>query len=128
AGALLALPVVRGAVDAQLARWGAQARARPPGSHPADSGWRGVLITRSESRDLWLALRGVQFRLVGTVEAGTDGAVGVTYRFRVHKSWNFDRGESEYGIPFTPFARLHETGLAREFTAEGESGPLTARP
>ncbi|MFI7340915.1 hypothetical protein ACIBUY_23625 [Streptomyces sp. NPDC050085] len=125
AHALLAVPVVRDAVDAQLAHWREEARTLPPGTYPADSGWRGVLITRSASRDLWLALRGVQFRVVGSAEVGPDGTVRTPYRFSVHKTWNFDRGESEYGIPFTPFARLHETGLAREFTAEGETdGPV----
>lgn len=121
ARALLALPVVRTAVDAQLDRWRAEASALGPGSYPADSGWRGVSIHRRGSADLWLALRGVQYRLTGTVDVPADGArPTVTYRFQAHKSWNFDRGESEYGIPFTPFARLHETGLAREFEAEGE--------
>ncbi|MDG4858018.1 hypothetical protein P8605_07605, partial [Streptomyces sp. T-3] len=111
---------------AQLDRWRAEARGRGPGTYPADSGWRGVTISRPGSADLWLALRGVQYRLTGTVEVAAPGPVLITYRFRVHKSWNFDRGESEYGIPFTPFARLHETGLAREFEAVGEIDGLTA--
>ncbi|MFI6944381.1 hypothetical protein ACIBI4_34430 [Streptomyces sp. NPDC050418] len=121
ARALLALPVVRTAVDTQLARWRAEAASLGPGSYAADSGWRGVTITRSGSADLWLALRGVQYRLTGTVDVPEHaGPATITYRFHVHKTWNFDRGETEYGIPFTPFARLHETGLAREFEAVGE--------
>ncbi|MFC7305517.1 hypothetical protein ACFQVC_14950 [Streptomyces monticola] len=126
AGALLALPAVRAAADVQLARWRAQALALGPGVYPADSGWRGITVTRRRSADLWLALRGVQYRLSGTVRVKAGGRTAVTYRFEVHKSWNFDRGESEYGIPFTPFARLHETGLAREFAAAGELDGLTA--
>ncbi|SDK64006.1 hypothetical protein [Streptomyces indicus] len=121
ARALLALPVVRTAVDEQLDIWRERAADLPPGTYPADTGWRGVAITRHDDTDLWLALRGVSYRLRGTVEVRADRTPGqVTYRFEAHKSWNFDRGEAEYGIPFTPFARLHETGLAREFDAVGE--------
>ncbi len=121
ARALLALPVVRTAVDERLDLWREEAEDRAPGVYRADSGWRGVGVTRRDDADLWLALRGVSYRLTGTVEVREDGSPGrVTYRFLAHKSWNFDRGESEYGIPFTPFARLHETGLAREFEAVGE--------
>ncbi|WP_329385542.1 hypothetical protein OG625_25695 [Streptomyces sp. NBC_01351] len=72
------------------------------------------------SADWWPALRGAQYRISGTVRVHEDGSVVTDYRFQVHKSWNFDRGESEFGIPFASFSRLHETGLAREFTAVGE--------
>ncbi|CAM5441823.1 hypothetical protein SAVIM338S_02646 [Streptomyces avidinii] len=121
ARALLAVPAVREDVDRRLAEWREAARARgEPGAYAADSGWRGVLITRRGSADWWLALRGAQYRVSGTVRVHEDGSVVSDYRFQVHKSWNFDRGESEFGVPFTPFARLHETGLAREFTAVGE--------
>lgn len=121
ARALLAVPAVREEVDRRLAEWRRAARALgEPGGYAADSGWRGVLITRRGSADWWLALRGAQYRVSGTVRVHEDGSVVSDYRFQVHKSWNFDRGESEFGIPFTPFARLHETGLAREFTAVGE--------
>ncbi|WP_330330429.1 hypothetical protein OHS33_12295 [Streptomyces sp. NBC_00536] len=121
ARALLAVPAVRAEVDRRLAQWREGARALgEPGAYAADSGWRGVLITRRGSADWWLALRGAQYRISGTVRVHADGSVVTDYRFQVHKSWNFDHGESEFGIPFTPFARLHETGLAQEFTAVGE--------
>ncbi|MEV4743356.1 hypothetical protein [Streptomyces sp. NPDC049555] len=125
AEALLALPVVREAVDAQLARWRAEAlergSGRAPAAYPADSGWRDVFIGRRASRDWWLALRCVEFRLTGTVRVDGSGGLAVDYRFAVHKAYNFDRGGSELGVPFTPFARLHETGLARQFTVTGEA-------
>ncbi|MER5890287.1 hypothetical protein ABT160_41210 [Streptomyces sp. NPDC001941] len=125
ARALLALAPVRDRVAEQLAGWRAEASALPHGSYPADSRWRGVTVSRQDDPDLWLALRGFQYRLTGTVEVAGDGTPHrARYRFQAHKSWNFDRGESEYGIPFTPFARLHETGLAREFDAVGESDGL----
>ncbi|MCY0934628.1 hypothetical protein [Streptomyces sp. H34-S4] len=121
ARALLAVPAVRQEVDRRLAEWREAARALgEPGAYAADSGWRGVLITRRGSADWWLALRGAQYRISGTVRVHEGGSVVSDYRFQVHKSWNFDRGESEFAIPFTPFARLHETGLAREFTVVGE--------
>ncbi|GAA3063908.1 hypothetical protein GCM10020000_54280 [Streptomyces olivoverticillatus] len=125
--ALLALSVVRSAADAQLERWRAEALARwrasprTPAAYPGDSGWRDVLITRGVSADWWLALRCAEFRLTGTVRVDAAGGTVVDYRFAVQKAWNFDRGGSECGIPFTPFARLHETGLAKEFTVTGEA-------
>ncbi|GHF35804.1 hypothetical protein GCM10010218_16540 [Streptomyces mashuensis] len=127
AGELLALPAVRAAAEAQLERWRAEAlrrwRAGPPvpAAYPADSGWRDVLLDRTVSTDWWLALRGAEFRLTGTVRVDAGGRTAVDYRFAVHKAWNFDRGGSELGVPFTPFARLHETGLAREFAVTGEA-------
>ncbi len=127
AGALLALPVVRAVVDAQLERWRAEALERwrtgprAPAAYPADSGWRDVLITRDVSPDWWLALRGVEVRLTGTVRVDAAGEAVVDYRCAVHKAYNFDRGGSELGVPFTPLARLHETGLAREFAVTGEA-------
>ncbi|MEV6107665.1 hypothetical protein AB0M28_23635 [Streptomyces sp. NPDC051940] len=138
AGALLRLPAVAGAVDAELLRWRLEALQRwedAGGAEvrcPADSGWRGVLITRPRgtaqaawrSLDWWLALRGVSYRLSGTVRVRRDGAVTVDHRFEVHMNWNSGRGESGPGIPLTPFARLHGAGLAREFTVTGEADGL----
>lgn len=131
AAELLALPAVRYAAEEQLARWRAEAQGRwrggprTPAAYPADSGWRGVRLARRGSTDWWLALRGIEFRLTGTVRVAADGATNVDYRFAVCKNGNFARGpreeESEYGIPFAVFARLHETGLAREFTVTGEA-------
>ncbi|KAB7850051.1 hypothetical protein [Streptomyces mobaraensis] len=142
---LLALPPVRAVVDEQLDRWRAEALdrwaggerwsgegrwpaeerwpmdERTPVAYPADSGWRDLLITRRVHPDWWLALRCVEFRLTGTVRVDAAGRTAVDYRFAVHKAWNFDRGKSELGVPFAPFARLHETGLAREFTVTGEA-------
>ncbi|MFI9718247.1 hypothetical protein ACIHFE_01120 [Streptomyces sp. NPDC052396] len=129
AEALLALPAVRAAAEEQLARWRTEALARwnagpaprAPAAYPADSGWRDALITWRVHTDWWLALRCVEFRLTGTVRVAPDGSTAVDYRFAVAKSWNFDRGKSECGVPFAPFARLHETGLARQFTVTGEA-------
>ncbi|MFI1968188.1 hypothetical protein BLA24_20655 [Streptomyces cinnamoneus] len=127
AEALLTLPAVRAAADGQLARWRAEALARwragpgGPAAYPADSGWRDVLLTREVSTDWWLALRCAEFRLTGTVRVDAAGHTAVDYRFAVQKAWNFDRGKSELGVPFAPFARLHETGLAREFLVTGEA-------
>ncbi|MFC5720252.1 hypothetical protein ACFP1Z_08765 [Streptomyces gamaensis] len=124
---LLALPALRAAVDGQLARWRTEALERwrsgpgTPAAYPADSGWRDFLFTRHVSTDWWLALRCAEFRLTGTVRVAAGGTTAVDYRFAVHKGWNFDRGKSECGVPFAPFARLHETGLAREFTVSGEA-------
>ncbi|MEV4440947.1 hypothetical protein AB0K09_18395 [Streptomyces sp. NPDC049577] len=127
AGELLALPAVRGAVEEQLGRWRAEGLARweagprAPAAYPADSGWRDFVFDRRVSADWWLALRCVEYRLTGTVRVDADGGAAVDYRFAVYKGWNFDRGRSECGVPFTPFARLHETGLAREFAVTGEA-------
>ncbi|MGW1075479.1 hypothetical protein [Streptomyces sp. NPDC002537] len=127
AAQLLALPGVRSAAEGQLDRWRAEALVRwrngprTPSAYPADSGWRGVPIARRGSVDWWLALRGVDYRLTGTVRVDAGGETAVDYRFAVHRSWTFDRGESAYGLPFTAFARLHEAGLAREFTVTGEA-------
>ncbi|MEV0091571.1 hypothetical protein [Streptomyces sp. NPDC050738] len=123
AEAVLALPPVHRAVDTQLARWLAEA-PEVPGTYEADTVWRGVLISRSADTDWWLALRGIQYRLTGTVRVTERGPTVCGYRFQLHKSWNFDRGETECGVPFTPFARLHETGLAREFTVWGTTGAV----
>ncbi|MFE0100360.1 hypothetical protein [Streptomyces sp. NPDC059009] len=125
---LLAVPAVRAAVTAQSRRWRTEA-PETPGTYPADSGWRGVLVARRDSLDWWLALRGIQYRVRGTVTVAPDGTrTSAIHSVAFHKSWNFDRGESEYGVPFAPFARLHETGLAREFEAVGEtvSGTMAA--
>ncbi|GAA0475170.1 hypothetical protein ABZ951_06190 [Streptomyces sp. NPDC046215] len=127
AAELLALPVVRAAAEEQLDRWRAEALERwsagprTPSAYPADSGWRGVLITRRGSADWWLALRALEFRLTGTLRVDAHGGTAADYRFAVHKNWDFNRGHSECGIPFAAFARLHETGLAREFTVTGEA-------
>ncbi|MFJ4878060.1 hypothetical protein ACIP93_23005 [Streptomyces sp. NPDC088745] len=109
ASTLVALPPVRAAVntrlmEAEAGRW----------SH-RDT-WHGVTVTPATSLDWWLAVRGVQFR----VERPNPDF----YRVEFHKTWNFDRGESAFGIPFTLFARLHETGLAWEFVAVGRTGYL----
>ncbi|MCX5201208.1 hypothetical protein OG897_07005 [Streptomyces sp. NBC_00237] len=109
ASTLVALPSVRAAVNARLM----EAEA---GEWSHLDTWHGVTIAASTSPDWWLAVRGVQFR----VERPNPHY----YRVEFHKTWNFDRGESEFGVPFTPFARLHETGLAKEFVAVGRTGYL----
>ncbi|MBT2386694.1 hypothetical protein [Streptomyces sp. ISL-11] len=117
AAELLALPAVRSAAEEQLDRWRAEALARwrpgprTPAAYPADSGWRGVPLARRGSRDWWLALRGIDYRLTGTVRVDADGGTAADYRFAVQRNWT----------PFAAFARLHETGLAREFTVTGEA-------
>ncbi|MCC3768850.1 hypothetical protein [Streptomyces sp. UNOC14_S4] len=124
---LLALPGVRPAARGQLDRWRAEALARwregprAPAAYPADSGWRGVAIPRRAGLDWWLALRGVDYRLTGTVRVDAEGGTAVDYRFAVHRSWTFCRGGSAYALPFAALGRLHETGLAREFTVTGEA-------
>jgi hypothetical protein len=117
AAELLALPVVRAAAEEQLDRWRAEALERwwagprTPAAYPADSGWRAVTLARRGGTDWWLALRGVEYRLTGTVRVDADGGTAADYRFAVYKDW----------VPFARFARLHETGLAREFTVTGEA-------
>ncbi|MFJ2741946.1 hypothetical protein ACIO3O_20055 [Streptomyces sp. NPDC087440] len=109
ASTLVALPPVRAAVNARLM----EAEA---GQWSHRDTWHGVTVTPATSPDWWLAVRGVQFR----VERPNPHY----YRVEFHKTWNFDRGETAFGIPFTLFARLHETGLAQEFVAVGRTGYL----
>ncbi|MGW7418029.1 hypothetical protein [Streptomyces sp. NPDC054863] len=109
AGTLVALPPVRAAVNARLM----EAEA---GHWSGTDDWQGVRIAPSTSPDWWLAVRGVQYRVVRPNPH--------YYRVEFHKSWNFDRGESGCGNPFTSFARLHGAGLAREFTGTGRTGYL----
>ena len=109
AATLAALPPVRAAVNARLM----EAEA---GHWSGTGGWHGVRITPSTSLDWWLALRGLQYRVVRPNPH--------YYRVEFHQSWNFDRGRSEFPLPFTLFARLQETGLAHEYVAEGRTGYL----
>ncbi|MFI5804547.1 hypothetical protein [Streptomyces sp. NPDC051561] len=109
AAELVALPPVRAAVNARLM----EAEA---GHWSEADEWRGVLITPGTSVDWWLAVRGIQYRVVRPNAH--------YYRVEFHKTWNFDRGESEFGVPFAPFARLHEVGVAHEFVATGGTGYL----
>ncbi|MFI0979389.1 hypothetical protein ACH4SP_20620 [Streptomyces sp. NPDC021093] len=95
ASTLVALPPVRAAVNARLM----EAEA---GHWSGTDGWQGLRIAPSTSPDWWLAVRGVQYRVVRPNPH--------YYRVEFHKTWNF--------------ARLHETGLAREFTATGRTGYL----
>ncbi|WP_116211825.1 hypothetical protein [Streptomyces olivoreticuli] len=114
AALLLALPGVRSVAEEQLDRWRAEAVARwregprTSSAYPADSGWRAVTLTRRGGTDWWLALRAVDYRLTGTVRVSPDGAVVTDYRFAVCKVWGGG-------------GRLHEAGLAREFTVTGEA-------
>ncbi|MFD7918258.1 acylphosphatase [Streptomyces sp. NPDC059740] len=125
---LLTLPLTRAAVADRLALWRREAAARGPDvTHRADSGWQGLYVRPRDGVDWWLTLRGLEYRLTGTVRVCGDGRWEIRYRFRVYKIWNFDRGESEFGVPFTPFARLHETGLAREFPVAGETAEHVVR-
>jgi len=97
--------------------------------------WHGVQILRADNKDWWLAMRGLQYRITGRMEIlpGTTAVPGssvlpdvrLVYRVEVYKDWGFDKGQAEYGISFTPLARLHEVGLAREFAVTGRSRELT---
>ncbi|MFF0747025.1 hypothetical protein ACFYVL_42240 [Streptomyces sp. NPDC004111] len=109
AATLAALPPVRAAVNARLM----EAEA---GRWTGTDDWRGVRITPSTSVDWWLAVRGVQYRVVRPNPR--------YYRVEFRKSWNFDPAGSGCGIPFTPFARLHATGLAHAYVAAGRTGYL----
>ncbi|WTW94804.1 hypothetical protein OG216_16065 [Streptomycetaceae bacterium NBC_01309] len=114
--------------------------------------WHGVRIGRGDDLDWWLALRGLQYRITGRLDiaadnsgdsgdsanydgsddrsadaataAGAGPAVRVVYEVEIYKDWGFDKGEDEYGLSFTPLARLHEAGLAREYSVVGRSRPL----
>ncbi|MFF7729788.1 hypothetical protein [Streptomyces sp. NPDC008001] len=117
ADALLALPAVRSAADAQLDRWRAEALERwrgGPGTaaaYPADSGRREVGLSPAwGSVDWWLALRAFEYRLTGTVRVAADGTASADYRFAVLTRWDAGR-----------LARLHDVGLAKEFTVTGEA-------
>ncbi|WP_436775680.1 hypothetical protein [Yinghuangia sp. YIM S09857] len=94
--------------------------------------WHGVRIGRGDDLDWWLALRGLQYRITGRLDIAGESAEGpdaapdvrVVYEVEVYKDWGFDKGEDEYGLSFTPLARLHEAGLAREYAVVGRSRPL----
>jgi hypothetical protein len=109
ASTLAALPPVRAAVNARLV-------AAETGARPDTGDWHGLILTPSTSVDWWLAVRGIQYRVVRPNPR--------YYRVEFRKTWNFDRDESVCGVPLAPFARLHETGLAREFTVTGRTGYL----
>jgi hypothetical protein len=69
------------------------------------------------------AVHGLQYRITGRIEILADQEpepgspalpdVRLVYRVEVYKDWDFDKGQSEYGVSFAPLARLHEVGLAR---------------
>lgn len=102
--------------------------------------WHGVRVGKGDDVDWWLALRGLQYRMTGRldIDEGADLAPGtagdggdaagarvrVVYEVEIYKDWGFDKGEDEYGLSFTPLARLHEAGLAREYTVVGRTRPL----
>ncbi|CAM5544150.1 hypothetical protein [Streptomyces abikoensis] len=117
ADALLALPAVRSAADAQLDRWRAEALERwrdGPGTaaaYPADSGWREVTLSRTwGSADWRRVLPAFAYRLTGTVRVAADGTATADYRFAVLACWDAGR-----------LARLHDVGLAKGFTVTGEA-------
>ncbi|MDI2127352.1 hypothetical protein [Yinghuangia seranimata] len=126
----------RKVADRHLEEWRdlAVARWRASGGHEtefdATTNWHGVRIGKGDHLDWWLALRGLQYRMTGRVDIDEDGVVRIVYEVEVYKDWGFDKGEDEYGLSFTPLARLHEAGLAREYTVVGRSRPLvwTAPP
>ncbi|WP_433547691.1 hypothetical protein ACQPZG_23400 [Streptomyces sp. CA-294286] len=106
---LAALPPVRAAVNARL-------MAAETGVWSGTDDWRDIHIAPSTSLDWWLAVDAIQYRVVRPNPR--------YYRVEFRKTWNPDRGEPGYGIPFARLARLHETGAAREFTATGRTGYL----
>ncbi|NUU22111.1 MAG: hypothetical protein HOV68_11450 [Streptomycetaceae bacterium] len=132
----LATAPFRKVADRHLEEWRdlAVARWRDSGGaereFDATTNWHGVRIGKGDHLDWWLALRGLQYRMTGRVDIhrGADGetatCVRIVYEVEVYKDWGFDKGEDEYGLSFTPLARLHEAGLAREYSVVGRSRPL----
>lgn len=139
----------RAVADRHLEEWRDLAVARWRESGGADrefdatTNWHGVRIGKGDDLDWWLALRGLQYRMTGRIEIGpgpagyladsapdpgsagaADALVRVVYEVEVYKDWGFDKGGDEYGLSFTPLARLHEAGLAREYAVVGRSRPL----
>jgi hypothetical protein len=121
--------------DLAVARWRESGGAER--EFDATTNWHGVRIGKGDDLDWWLALRGLQYRMTGRVdidlgtdldERGDDGGpaarVRIVYEVEIYKDWGFDKGEDEYGLSFTPLARLHEAGLAREYSVVGHSRPL----
>ncbi|MEU8132882.1 hypothetical protein [Streptodolium elevatio] len=123
--------------DLALARW--RESGGTEREFDVTTNWHGVRIGRGDHLDWWLALRGLQYRITGRLDiAADDGedaargdvaaaagpAVRVVYEVEIYKDWGFDKGEDEYGLSFTPLARLHEAGLAREYSVVGRSRPL----
>jgi hypothetical protein len=126
--------------DLAVARW--QESGGVEREFDATTNWHGVRIGKGDDLDWWLALRGLQYRMTGRIDIapglagdipevpdrapdGTaEALVRVVYEVEVYKDWGFDKGEDEYGLSFTPLARLHEAGLAREYAVVGRSRPL----
>lgn len=86
--------------------------------HDFDSGWQNAAAGPA-SPDWYLAVRGLQYRVTGSVEKGN-----VSYQVQVFKDWNFDYDE-EIKIPtvgkvdFGPYASLHAMGMAQEYEVRG---------
>ncbi|MEU2233476.1 ricin-type beta-trefoil lectin domain protein [Streptomyces vietnamensis] len=81
-----------------------------------DSLWMQDAAAGLQNPDWYLGLRNIEYRVSGTVEDGT-----MNYSVQVYKNYNFDDGESFMGVDFTPFAKLHEAGLAHEYDIVGTS-------
>ncbi|UGQ09758.1 hypothetical protein LO772_22970 [Yinghuangia sp. ASG 101] len=133
----LATAPFRKVADRHLEEWRDLAVARWRRSRGAErefdttTNWHGVRIGKGDDLDWWLALRGLQYRITGRLDidpgehtAQEDARVRVVYEVEIYKDWGFDKGEDEYGLSFTPLARLHEAGLAREYAVVGRSRPL----
>ncbi|HSA51058.1 MAG TPA: hypothetical protein VLH10_13260 [Yinghuangia sp.] len=132
----LATAPFRRVADRHLEEWRdlAVARWRRSGGVEREfdttTNWHGVRIGKGDDLDWWLALRGLQYRMTGRLDidpgedAAEDARVRVVYEVEIYKDWGFDKGEDEYGLSFTPLARLHEAGLAREYRVVGRSRPL----
>ncbi|MGW0764281.1 RHS repeat-associated core domain-containing protein [Streptomyces sp. NPDC002676] len=90
-----------------------------------DSKWKDSVVPKSDSMDLYLALRGYQFRITGTgqrtVGRGGKSTTTIDYSVEFRKDYNFDYGEKIFGgaTNLGDFARLHDVGLSREFVVRG---------
>lgn len=135
----LATAPFRRVADRHLEEWRdlALARWRESGGEDREfdvtTNWHGVRIGRGDDLDWWLALRGLQYRITGRLDIAAEPLaegpaerpdVRVVYEVEIYKDWGFDKDEDEYGLSFTPLARLHEAGLAREYAVVGRSRPL----
>lgn len=118
----------KSAVDRDVAELLATAGSRCAGSgrssctYNIDSMWRGVSMT--ENLDYRLGVRGVQYRVNGSITVSMVNGVPRTagsYEVDVYKDWNFDADEEIWGISFSDYAAMHTYGVAQEFTVKGTS-------
>ncbi|MFF2852535.1 hypothetical protein ACFVT5_40500 [Streptomyces sp. NPDC058001] len=92
---------MRGRIKQQLRGWGLEAANRCEGSRAcsfgADSGW---LPGGFKGLDAKNAIGQAKYRINASVSVGADDRVTTTYRVKIFKNWNFDRGKT-VDIPYT---------------------------